>query len=147
MRYNLASSLGFSGRFDEAAEHYEKIIAAQADFVKAHSALSRLKKQSPESNHVERLERLLQQVDNSVNALHLHYALAKEYEDLGNYDAAFRNLHIGNRRRKASSATSASIRRSSSHGAEISARRLFSRRRRCDRRPVFIVGMPRTATT
>jgi tetratricopeptide (TPR) repeat protein len=114
MRYNLASSLGISGRFDEAAEHYETIIAAQADVVKAHSALSRLKKQSPESNHVERLEKLLQRAHDSVDALHLHYALAKEYDDLGNYEGAFRSLDTANRRRKAGARlTSASTRRSS----------------------------------
>jgi tetratricopeptide (TPR) repeat protein len=84
MRYNLASSLGFLGRFDEAAEQYETIIAAQPGFAKAHSALSALKKQTPESNHVVRLEALLPQVADSVDRLHLQYALAKEYEDLKN---------------------------------------------------------------
>src|SRR5437868_3284449 len=59
MRFNQASSLWFAGRFDEAAEHLEKIIAAHPDFVEAHSALSNLKKQTAESNHTERLKKLL----------------------------------------------------------------------------------------
>ena len=149
MRYNLASSLGFSGHFDEAAEHYEKIIAAQADFVQAHSALSRLKKQSPESNHVERLERLLQRVDDSLDALHLHYALAKEYEDLGNYDAAFRSLDTANRRRKAELGYDIGIDKAIFDHTALRFQQddYFQGDSDVTGDPVFIVGMPRTATT
>src|SRR5207302_11383666 len=101
MRFNLAGSLGFAGRFDEAAEHYEKIIATNPDFVPAHAALSRLKKQSVESNHTARLEALLPRLRDSADELHLRHALAKEYEDLGDYESAFRHLDAAYRRRKA----------------------------------------------
>lgn len=149
MRYNLASSLGFLGRFDEAAEHYERIIAAQPRFVKAHSALSTLKKQTPESNHVARLEALLPQRRDSIDELHLRYALAKEYEDLQDHDAAFRHLDAANRRRKAQL------------GYHIdSDRAIFERLMQCFAQagyfhgdsdvtdaPIFIIGLPRTGTT
>jgi tetratricopeptide (TPR) repeat protein len=149
MRYNLASSLGFSGRFDEAAGHYEKIIATRPDFVQAHSALSRLRKQSPESNHIERLETLLQRARGGVDALHLHHALAKEYEDLGDYDAAFRNLDVANRRRKAEIGYHIGIDRAI---FEHTARKFqqdsyFRGKSDATADPIFIVGMPRTATT
>lgn len=149
MRYNLASSLGFVGRFDEAADHCERIIAADPDFMKAHSTLSSLKKQTAESNHVARLTALLPRARDGIDELHLCYALAKEYEDLGNHDSAFQHLDAANRRRKAEL------------GYHIDMdRRIFERltqrftqldyfRGASDvtEAPIFIIGMPRTGTT
>lgn len=149
MRFNLASALGFVGRFDEAAEHYEKLIAADPDFIGAHSALSQLKKQSVESNHIGRLEKLLLRVRDSIEQLGVCYALAKEYEDLGDHDSAFRHLDAAKRRRKAEL------------GYHIDRdRRLFDRlmqsftqrdylcgESELTEAPIFIVGLPRTGTT
>jgi tetratricopeptide (TPR) repeat protein len=149
MRLNLASALGFVGRFDEAAEHYEKLIAAHPDLIGAHSALSQLKKQSVESNHIARLEKLLLRVHDSVEQLGVCYALAKEHEDLGDHDSAFRHLDAAKRRRKAEL------------GYHIDRDRgLFDRlmhsftqqeylrgASELTESPVFIVGLPRTGTT
>jgi len=149
LRYNLAASLGFLGRFGEAEQHYERIIAMQPSFVKAHSALATLKKQSPESNHLARMEALLSQLSDSSDELHLRYALAKEYEDLQDHDAAFRQLDAANRRRKAQL------------GYHFdSDRAVFDRLTRCFQQPsyfqgdsdlregpIFVVGLPRTGTT
>ncbi len=149
MRYNLASSLAFGGRFEEAAAHYEQIIDRQPDFVKAHLALSTLKRQSAESNHIARLERLLPQVHASVDTLHLRYALAKEYEDLGHYEAAFRNLDIANRRRKAELGYHIGIDKAifEQATAGFESAGYFSGGSPLADDPIFIVGMPRTATT
>lgn len=149
MRFNLASSLGFAGRFDEAAGHYERVIAANPSFIGAHAALSRLRKQSVESNHIARLEALLPQVRASVDEFEIRHALAKEFEDLGDYESAFQHLHIANRQRKAE------------HGYHINRDckifdRLMQRFAQADyfrgasditEAPIFVVGLPRTGTT
>jgi tetratricopeptide (TPR) repeat protein len=149
MRFNYACSLGFLGRFEEAGEQYEKIIATHPDFVQAHSALSRLKKQSLECNHITRLEELLLRVHDSTDQLHVCYALAKEYEDLGEHDSAFRHLDTAKRRRKAAL------------GYHIDRdHRIVERLMQCFTRdnyfrgesdvtdaPIFVVGLPRTGTT
>jgi tetratricopeptide (TPR) repeat protein len=100
MRYNLASSLGFLGRFEDAAVNYEALIAMDPGYTRAHFALSSLKKQSGASNHIKRLEALLPKVRNSVEHLHVRYALAKECEDLADHDASFGHLEAANRPRK-----------------------------------------------
>lgn len=149
IRFNLASSLWFAGRFQEAAEHLEKIIAAHPDFVEAHSALSNLKRQSPESNHIERLQNLLARTHDGDDQLQLHHALAKEYEDLGDYDSAFHHLAAAKRRGKAALG----------YHIEMDRRlidRLMQRFTESDyfrgesdvtEAPIFIVGLPRTGTT
>lgn len=152
MRFNYAASLSFTGRFDAAEEQFEAAIALHPRFVKAHSSLSSVRTQTPERNHIARLEALLASTQNSVDQLHLHYALAKEHEDLKNRDAVFHHLDTANRRRK----------------AELNYdiawdRAIFDRLRqrfaepdyfigdgaRIDRTqaPIFVLGMPRTGTT
>jgi tetratricopeptide (TPR) repeat protein len=149
MRYNLASSLGFLGRFDEAVAHYEAVIAAQPRFMKAHSALSALRRQTPESNHIARLEALLPQVRDSIDELHLRHALAKEHEDLQDHDASFRHLDLANRRRKAQLGYHIDTDRAIFD-------RLTQRFAQADyfqgdgdpsEAPIFIIGLPRTGTT
>lgn len=149
MRFNLAGSLNFAGRFDEAAEHYEKLIATNPDFVPAHAALARLRKQSVESNHTARLEAVLPRVRNSADELQLRHALAKEYEDLEDYESAFRHLDAAYRRRKAE------------RWYHIDRdRRIFERLMQrftqldyfcglsnVTEAPIFILGLPRTGTT
>lgn len=152
MRFNYAASLSFSGRFDAAEEQFEAAIALNPRFVKAHSSLSSVRTQTPERNHIARLEALLAGTENSVDRLHLHYALAKEHEDLKNRDAVFHHLDTANRRRKVElgydiawdRAIFARLRERFSEdsyfigdGASIDPRQA----------PIFVLGMPRTGTT
>lgn len=149
MRYNLASSLGFLGRFEDAAANYEALIALDPGYTRAHFALSSLKKQSRASNHIERLEALLPKVRNSVEHLHVRYALAKESEDLEEHDASFRHLDAANRPRKAE------LRYSIDSDRRL-IERLIGRFARDDyyqgagdasQAPIFVFGLPRTGTT
>lgn len=149
MRFNLASSLRFVGRFDEAAEQLEKIIAAHPGFVEAHSALSNLKKQSVESNHIERLQKLLPRTRDSIDHLHLCHALAKEYEDLGEYDSAFRYLDAAKRRHKAALRYHIEIDRRLVERLmyRFMQEDYFAGESEVMEAPIFIVGLPRTGTT
>ena len=152
MRYNLASSLGFLGRFEEAAVNYEALIAIDPGYTRAHFALSALKKQSGASNHIKRLEALLPGVRNSVEHLHLRYALAKECEDLSEHDASFRHLDAANRPRKAELGyTIDSDQKLFARLMEQFAREDYffdARRDAADAAaPIFVFGMPRTGTT
>ncbi|HET9694572.1 MAG TPA: tetratricopeptide repeat protein, partial [Steroidobacteraceae bacterium] len=103
-RFNLASSLKFLGRFDAAESAYEACLAADPRHWRAHSALSHLRRQTPDANHLARLQTLLDEGGLPVDAeLHLRHALAKELEDLGRYDEAFTQLVVGRSRKRASS--------------------------------------------
>lgn len=152
MRFNYAASLGFMGNFAAAEAQYEAAIALNPRFVKAHSSLSSVRTQTPEHNHVARLEALVANTTDSAELLHLHHALAKEHEDLKNRDAVFHHLDTANRRRKAEL------------GYDVAwDRAIFDRLRerfaepdyfigdgaRIDptQAPIFVLGMPRTGTT
>ncbi len=149
MRFNLASSLGFIGRFDEAAEHYEQIVASNPYFVQAHSALAALKKQTADSNHIARLEKLVPGARDGIDALHLRHALAKEYEDLGDYDSAFRHLDEANRRRKSELGYTIEMDRPIFERLmqDFARADYFPAGSSVEDRPLFIVGLPRTGTT
>ncbi len=149
MRFNLASALGYVGRFDEAAEHYEKLIAAHPDFIAAHSALSHVKKQSVESNHIGRLEKLLLRVHDGVEQLGVSYALAKEYEDLGDHDSAFRHVDAAKRRCKAELGYHIDRDRGIFDRLmqSFAQPEYFHGESDLTEAPIFIVGLPRTGTT
>ncbi len=102
LHFNHAASLKFLGRFAEAEAAYEACVRCDPHFWRAHSALAATRRQSPERNHLARLERLLTTDPLDPDAeLHLRHALAKELEDLGRDDEAFGHLLAGNARKHA----------------------------------------------
>ncbi|MFK7914848.1 MAG: sulfotransferase [Pseudomonadales bacterium] len=150
-QYNLASSSQFLGHFEVAREAYQRAIALRPGHFRAHSALSQLETQTPENNHIERLEKIMTAAKGSVDAtLHLGHALAKEYEDLGDYAASLAWLE------RAKAGKRAQFKQSAQQDQTLfaAARRLLQQ---CAAQvapapvttgsPIFVVGMPRTGTT
>jgi tetratricopeptide (TPR) repeat protein len=153
LHFNHAASLKFLGRFEAAEAAYEHCLRLDPHFWRAHSALAATRTQTPEANHVERLQSLLATPLPDPDAeLHLRHALAKELEDLGFEDESFAHLAAGNARKAAAS------------GYDLDRdRRLFDVVMRlfptvlpepdaCGdaalrTAPIFVVGMPRTGTT
>ena len=149
-RFNLATSHQFTGDFEAAEQDYELIIDHTPSFVKAHTALSTLRRQTSERNHIARLEGLLTKVRDPAAALHIRYALAKECEDVGRDYDAFQHLHAANTKRKASlkydfKQDSALFRAVMS--AFTSPLPVTEHQPTSDSTPIFILGMPRTGTT
>jgi tetratricopeptide (TPR) repeat protein len=150
-QFNLAASLRFSGHFDEAETAYQTAIQVSPRFYRAHLSLSTLRKQAPERNHIKRLENLVPGTAGNVDAqLHLHHALAKEYEDIGRYDRAFSSLEAA--KKDVSEKVGYSIETDANLFGEL--RKNFTVDTPFDeqtgnptREPIFVVGMPRTGTT
>ena len=83
----------YLGRFDEAERNFERCIARAPQSAQAHWFLSRLRKQTPASNHVGRLCRELEKRPSGPeDAVLLYYALHKELDDLQDYPAAWEAL-------------------------------------------------------
>ena len=130
-------------------------MRCDARFWRAHSALAATCRQTPERNHVERLERLLAAGPHEPDAeLHLRHALAKELEDLGRENEAFAHLLAGNARKHAATG----YRFEQDRELFDAVKRLFPDVLRdpagaeptddeLSRAPIFVVGMPRTGTT
>ena len=146
-QFNLAASCKFTGDLDAAERAYESAIQADPRNARAHWALANLRRQSDDRNHVSRLEALLRDGGDVDDRLYLHYALAKEQEDLGEHTAAFDNWARANAAKRATldydvaqdealfEALMSQCRGGTQAGGDPSAE------------PVFILGMPRTGTT
>lgn len=92
-RCNYASILRIEGRIDEATTALENCIALDATHCKAHWMLSSLRRQTPQDNHIARLERLREMHRLSdEGAILIDFALSKEYEDVGEYEKSFNCL-------------------------------------------------------
>ncbi|WP_225584031.1 sulfotransferase [Pseudoxanthomonas sp. PXM02] len=148
-RYNLASSLTFCGEFDAAEQEYEACLAQDPLHWRAHSSLSRLRRQTPESNHLQRLHAVLAETGGDADAqLHVHHALFKEYEDLGDHAHAFSHLQAGKHARRG-----VLDYRPERDAALFDALReafpvpIPSDEGHDSREPLFVVGLPRTGTT
>ena len=151
--FNMAASLQFAGRFNDAEKAYEQAISLKPDMYKAHSALSYLKRQTPQENHLSRLLSLSDDISTPVDQLHLGHAIAKEQEDLEQYEDSLASLAW------AKQAQAAKVGYQAEADAVVFAaieslfdaklfRRQSTRHRGCNNpEPIFIVGMPRTGTT
>jgi tetratricopeptide (TPR) repeat protein len=94
--YNYATMLRFCGQLDKAEQMLDKAIALQPLDTDAWHLRSSLRKQQASNNHCPGLTDMLQQQDLSPKQrVQLHYALAKELEDLTQYPQSFAQLQAG----------------------------------------------------
>ena len=150
---NRGNALGELGQLDEAQKSYKKAIQLKPDYADAHRSLTTLRKYNREDSHIKVMKNLL--MDSALRELdrmYLYFALAKVYEDLGQYDDSFSclekanafryqelNYHIDSEKRvfvrikeifNAESLAPNAIRDSDTHI-----------------QPLFIIGMPRSGTS
>ena len=99
--FNRATVRRFLGALAQAEADYDRVIALKPADYEAYKNRSDLRTQSADSNHIAELERLAAQSELDWRAaVQLHYALAKEYEDLGDYQRSFERLQRGARLRR-----------------------------------------------
>ncbi|HEX7814434.1 tetratricopeptide repeat-containing sulfotransferase family protein [Dyella sp.] len=147
-RFNLATALVAEGDIDEAERQLEASIAIDPRYWKAHLTLAQLRKQTPSSNHLERLEPLLAQHGHVAEAqTYLHMAMAKEYEDLGDFPNAFRHFTHGKAAGKNERGYSIDDDEAIFRALENVYPLQDAKPGSTTREPIFIVGMPRTGTT
>jgi Tfp pilus assembly protein PilF len=149
---NLGNVFKEQGKFENAMKHYERAIAIKPDYTDAHYNRAEIKTFHRSDADLVALETLARRKDLPANkAPHVHFALAKAFEDSGDYVRAFEHMSKGN-----------ALRRRQIHYDENSAVQLFQRLRNVfdhslfDRLqgegdpssvPVFVLGMPRSGST
>jgi Tfp pilus assembly protein PilF len=100
--FNRATVLRFHGHLDAAESDYDRVIALRPTDFEAYKNRSDLRRQTPDKNHVAQLEALLARGFTEWRAeVQIRYALAKEYEDLGEYEKSFGHLALGASKRRA----------------------------------------------
>lgn len=151
-RYNLASALVAAGELDAAEADIEACLAIDPKYWRAHMTLSQLRRQTPEHNHVERLEgwlgRLGTDAADNAGRVCLNMSLAKEYEDLGRYPEAFGH-YVGGKAAAGAGNDYTSARDERLFEAIIAS---FPAAPPAtggypSEEPIFVIGMPRSGTT
>lgn len=149
--YNHATALIALGRLDAAEAALDRTIALSPDDGDAWYNRATLRRQTPDRNHVAALRTQCATTPAASSMqVALHYALAKELEDLGEHAAAFAALKQGaDARRRGLSyhvkddvATMRLI--ADAFDADFFARDHVGHD---DARPLFVVGLPRSGTT
>lgn len=147
-RFNLASTLGFFGRVDGAAQAYEAILAREPGHGRAHLALAGLRRK-PSAADIARIETALADAPDAVEEVRLRYAASQLLEASGQADAAFAHLSRGNARHRAELGYNFA----SDEAVFESVRQTFVRElplvadSDLADAPIFVVGLPRTGTT
>jgi Tfp pilus assembly protein PilF len=99
--YNRASVRRFLGDLAGAEADYDRVIALKRLDFEAYLNRSELRTQSADRNHITELEALLPEARRDWRAeVQIRYALAKEFEDLGDYARSFEYLESGAKKRR-----------------------------------------------
>ena len=99
--FNRAAVRRFMGQLAAAEEDYDQVIKARPNDFEAYKNRSELRTQTRERNHVAELEKLLAGgIRDWRGQVEIRYALAKEYEDLGEYNRSWACLEQGARLRR-----------------------------------------------
>ncbi|HQS71088.1 MAG TPA: sulfotransferase [Novosphingobium sp.] len=147
-RFNLASTLGFFGRVEDAAAHYEAILEREPAHGRAHLGLAGLRRKA-RPDGVARIESLLVTVADPLEKVRLHYAAAAALEDLKDHDRAFDHLAQGNAVHRAQLAYDLAddvavfdaVRQTFAGALPLRSDSTLTDA------PLFVVGLPRTGTT
>ncbi|AIF46166.1 sulfotransferase [Dyella japonica A8] len=148
-RFNLATALVAMGDIANAEQELEAAIGIDPTFWSSHLTLAQLRRQTPDHNHIARLQALAASHPQDEQAqTFVNMALAKEHEDLGEYPAAFDRLVRG----KSSGKDKRGY--SSRHDEALfdAITRQFPAAPHAmagdpTQEPIFVIGMPRSGTT
>jgi tetratricopeptide (TPR) repeat protein len=148
-RFNQAVTDTFTADFASAEAQFDACIRLEPKSWSAYGLRSLLKRQTAAENHVDALHALLAANTDDVDAqIHLHGALGKEYEDLGDYTSAFEHMSSG----KASARKRVAYRPEQDSAMVDAMVSAFPDAISTDTgygsdEPIFVVGMPRSGTT
>lgn len=157
--YLHAMLLQFTGQIESAGRVLETCLSRWPTFSGAAMAHARLRRQTPESNHLDFLREQIRRIpansgvpgDNLVRA-EFEFAVFKELDDLGRYDEAWSALERSNAIMHAlnpydaageAAVTDAIIRQSLARGVSNGSSQVAFE----GPIPIFIVGMPRSGST
>lgn len=148
--YTKANALIAVGRMVEAEEILDELIGRAPGDADAWYSRATLRRQAPGYNHVAPLRAALAARSPGSAPVALHYALAKELEDLGQHAESFAALAQG----------AGARRKALSYRIEADEQAIASTIRAFDRAwyespapgfeaegPIFVVGLPRSGTT
>lgn len=94
--YNVACLQRSLGELESAEKNFDAAVRLNSSDYESFKIRSDLRRQTPERNHVAELEGLLDgEITNRRGRVQVCYALAKELEDLGEFERSFESLIRG----------------------------------------------------
>ena len=151
-RCYLGVQLAFNGRLQEAVSALESSTSLNPSLGRAALMLARLGRQTPEHNHLARLNEGLRSARRgSEEHAALEFARYNEFEALGHYEDAWRSLAVGNgimhALLKHDSVQEDERFKQLMKVTDASGWRADIEPKRVGPQPVFVIGMPRSGTT
>ena len=151
--HNLGMTLAGLGRLKEAEASYRQAISLKPTYAEAHRQLSGMKTFTEQDTQFLQMQALSLEVSCSdEQQCHLSFALAKAFEDLGDFKQAFKYYSKGNLLRKKYLKYDISqdielFNKLKANYSKIKENSLESEKVSNKIKPIFIVGMPRSGTT
>lgn len=149
--FNLAATERMIGALDSAETHCDAALAADPHFGLAYYLRSDLRQQTPARNHLAEMEGLLARgARTPQDEVLVRFALAKEYEDLGEHARSFAQVKAGADRHRHQTPYDPR------HDLGMIDRVMHTqtaswlksvRAGYRDTAPIFVVGLPRSGTT
>jgi tetratricopeptide (TPR) repeat protein len=152
-RYLAANLLKARGRMEEAKVQYLEVLARKPDYTQAHFTYSGLHRyEDADDPHLAGMLALYESGTLETDGrIQLAFALAKAHEDLGDFAGAFRYLETGNglryRKYQYDIEGDRALFENIMDTFSVDAVRSLQVSGQTSKRPVFIVGMPRSGTT
>ncbi len=149
---NLGNIFREQGKFDQAMMHYNRAIASRPDYHEAHYNRAEVKTFRRDDADLAALEELAARDNPPANkALYAHFALAKAFEDIGDYVRAFQHLRKGNALKRLQTGYDEpgelDFFRRISRVFDASLLNRFHGEGDPSSVPIFVVGMPRSGTS
>jgi tetratricopeptide (TPR) repeat protein len=148
--FNRAAVQRYFGDVAGAEAGFDRAIALKPDEFEAYTGRAQLRTQTAERNHVAQLREVLARTRTPVGLVQLNYALAKELEDIGDYEESFACLKQGAaiKRRHMQYSVDTDLQIIAKICEVYGAGMFDGHIEGCDSAdPIFILGMPRTGTT
>jgi tetratricopeptide (TPR) repeat protein len=149
--YNLASVYRFLGDFDAAESNLARALSINPADYEAYKLRADIRRQTTESNHVPELRALVDAgIEDERGRVEVLFALAKELEDLQDFDRSWSYLKQGAhaRRQRMRYDVNGDI-DTMKRISEVYGPRLFDGHLKGEdnSEAIFVLGMPRTGTT
>ncbi|MFT5526065.1 MAG: tetratricopeptide (TPR) repeat protein, partial [Pirellulaceae bacterium] len=151
IHHNMGSTQRVLGNFDTARQHYRTAIDKKPEYAEAYFNLAAVTKfKTAELRFISAVQKLIERSAlKDPDRCFLHFAAGKYYDDLGEFDDAFRHFKAGNAIKSAAFDIEEYETLVESVIATADAEYFAARSDHgfADEAPVFIVGMPRSGTT
>jgi tetratricopeptide (TPR) repeat protein len=148
---SLGNALKTVGRTDDAVRALQRAVKAEPEFGEAWWTLANFKSYQFSGHDLAQMRQALRKKLSDEDALHIHFALGKAYEDRGDYEQSFQHYAAGNALR------ARTFRPEQTSVAEIVDKSIatftaefFDRNEGAgcpDKGPIFVVGLHRSGST